>query len=219
MFIGHFAPGIALAARKDAPALALMCVGGQLLDIAFFPLVLVGIEKMRIIPGFTKMMPLDLYHMPYSHSLLGAVIFAGLFGWLISSFSHSSVKRRTGIIAALAVLSHWFLDVLVHAPDMTLFGSDKPFGLALWNYPAIEMPVELALVVVAVFVYVRHTRALTPAGKYAPWLFLLMLLVLQAINWFGPPPEAVVPGALLALVAFTVVCSAAFFVQRTRRHI
>ena len=45
----------------------------QLLDVFWSMFVLLGIEKVRIVPGFTKTNALDLYYMPYTHSLPGAV--------------------------------------------------------------------------------------------------------------------------------------------------
>ena len=39
----------------------------QLVDIAWSILVLLGIEKLRIVPGFTATNPLDLYYMPFTH--------------------------------------------------------------------------------------------------------------------------------------------------------
>jgi hypothetical protein len=46
-------------------------IGAQLVDWAFFALLLTGVEKMRVTPGISVMNPMDLYHMPYTHSLLG----------------------------------------------------------------------------------------------------------------------------------------------------
>lgn len=143
MFIGHFAPAMIAARHKDAPSLPVLFIGAQLVDWAFFGLLLTGIEKMRVTPGISVMNPMDLYHMPYTHSLLGSAVFAMLFGGIISLISKS---RTAGILSALVVLSHWFLDLLVHVPDLTLAGSPPKLGLGLWNHPMIEMPFELILV-------------------------------------------------------------------------
>ncbi|MFZ1737587.1 MAG: hypothetical protein WAT83_06615, partial [Sphingorhabdus sp.] len=87
MFIGHFAPALIAATHKDAPRLPVLMIAGQLVDWAFFALLLTGAEKMRLTPGISAMNPLDLYHMPYTHSLLGSAIFAIGFGalvWLVT---------------------------------------------------------------------------------------------------------------------------------------
>lgn len=71
MFIGHFSAAfVAAAASRRAPSLTALFVGAQLVDWGFFTFSLIGLEKMRIVPGITAMNPLDLYFMPYTHSLL-----------------------------------------------------------------------------------------------------------------------------------------------------
>ncbi len=221
MFIGHLAPAIALASRKDAPSLAILCIGAQLVDIGFFLFVPLGIEHMRITPGMTKLMPFDLYHMPYTHSLLGTAVFALLFGWLVMLRVSATMKRRAGIIASLTVLSHWFLDVLVHRPDMTVYGRDTPIGFGLWNYPVVEIILELGLVLAAVWLY--HSRSKPrrhpPSvwSRHAPRFFLSSLFLLQGVNWFGPPPETVMQATIMALLAFLLISVISWFVQRARK--
>ncbi len=51
MFIGHFAPALLAATRKDAPSLPVLFVAAQLVDWAFFGLLIAGVEKARITPG------------------------------------------------------------------------------------------------------------------------------------------------------------------------
>jgi membrane-bound metal-dependent hydrolase YbcI (DUF457 family) len=224
MFIGHFAPAIALAARKDAPGMAMLCVAAQLTDIGFMLFVIFGVEHLRIVPGITKMVPFDLYHMPYTHSLLGTAVFAAAFAVLVACLAPKHLKRAMGAIAAFVVLSHWFLDVLVHRPDMTFLGRDAPvgfgpIGFGLWNYPAIEMTLEVGMVLVAVWLYNRATVPINARGKFTLWLFLGFLLESQAINWFGPPPETAIMVPLMALPAYVLTAVAAFYVQRSRRHL
>jgi membrane-bound metal-dependent hydrolase YbcI (DUF457 family) len=77
VFIGHWAPALAIAARPKAPALGLLFIAAQLVDWAFFGLLIAGVEHMRVTPGMSVMNPMDLYHMPYTHSLLGSLIFGG----------------------------------------------------------------------------------------------------------------------------------------------
>jgi hypothetical protein len=43
-------------------------------------LILLGVEKVRIVPGITATNPLDLYFMPYTHSLIAAVL------WSLAAF-------------------------------------------------------------------------------------------------------------------------------------
>jgi hypothetical protein len=156
------------------------------------------------------MVPFDLYHMPYTHSLIGAAL------WAAACFGVVAVHQRNlrvGVLAGLVVLSHWLLDWVVHVPDLTLDGTPPKLGLGLWNYPWIAMPLELALTVGAFLFYVRRTRG--PAGP--PVVLLAVLLLLQAVNWFAPHPAAAGPFLYLqALIAFAVLTGVAVWVGENR---
>jgi len=209
MFIGHFAPAMIAARHKDAPSLPVLFIGAQLVDWAFFGLLLTGAEKMRVTPGISAMNPMDLYHMPYTHSLLGSAIFALVFGVLI----FAATRNRTGaLIAAAVVLSHWFLDLLVHVPDLTLAGSPPKLGFGLWNHPSIEMPLELALTFGSLWLYAKVAQP-----KVLPLVSLAgVLLLLQAVNWFGPvEPEVTAGTSLLAFFAFGLATLLAWWVYRS----
>ncbi len=209
MFIGHWAPALVVAARPRAPGLATLFVAAQLVDWAFFGLLLLGAEHMRFSPGISVMNPMDLYHMPYTHSLLGSAVFAGLFGgaiWLASK------DRVAALLGGGVVLSHWFLDLLVHVPDLTLAGSPPKLGLGLWNYPAIEMPLESAITFAALWFYARVRR---PALARVVLLGGVLLL-LQGVNWFGPvEPEVTANTSLLAMFAYGLATLAAWWMRKS----
>ncbi len=209
MFIGHFAPAMIAARYREAPGLPVLFIGAQLVDWAFFGLLLTGTEKMRVTPGISVMNPMDLYHMPYTHSLLGSAVFAILFGGLVSLISKS---RTAGILSALVVLSHWFLDLLVHVPDLTLAGGPPKLGLGLWNHPMVEMPLELILTFGSLWLYAKLAKPkLLPLATLA-----VILLLLQAINWFGPVEAEVTTGtSLLSFFAYGLATLAAWWVYRS----
>ena len=209
MFIGHWAPALVAATHKNAPSLPVMFIAAQLVDWAFFLFLIFGIEAMRVTPGISVMNPMDLYHMPYTHSLFGSAIWAAGFGALVYVFSRN---RTAALIAAMVVLSHWFLDLLVHVPDLTFVGRPPKLGFALWNYPAIEMPLELLLTFGALWLYARKIKP-----KTAPLLTLTaLMLALQAINWFGPvDPEVTIGTSLLAFFAFGSVTLASWWTARS----
>ena len=209
MFIGHFAPAVIAATHPKAPPLGVLIIAAQLVDIACFIFILTGVEAMRIVPGFTAMNPMDLYHMPYTHSLLGTLIWAGGAALVVGAMTRN---RMAGLIAACVVVSHWFLDILVHAPDMTLWGMAPKLGLGLWNYPLIEMPLELGLIGASFGYYISRTRDITgPKSRQGLWMpaVAALLLVLQLYNWLSPDPtemSAMLP--IMALVAFGVIFAA-----------
>ncbi len=90
MFIGHYSAAFAAAALPKAPKLGTPFVAAQLVDFGFFALVPMGIENMRITPGASVMNPLDLYDMPWTHSLLGALAWGAVFA---SWVAHNRVPR------------------------------------------------------------------------------------------------------------------------------
>ncbi|VAV95910.1 Membrane protein [hydrothermal vent metagenome] len=214
MFIGHYAPAMVAATHPKAPGLGTLFVAGQLIDYGFFTFALFGVENYRITPGITAMNPLDLYDMPYTHSLLGSGVWALAFGlliWLVT-------KNRTGaVIGGLIVMSHWFLDLLVHTADLTVAGSPPKFGFGLWNYPIIEMPLEFIITFGALAFYLMKTRALSPKAKLATGAIVVLLLVFQAFDWFAPKPiEANMELPISGLISFTVAAALAWWLGKTR---
>ena len=213
MFIGHWAPALVAATYKDAPSLPVLFIAAQLVDWAFFIFLTAGVEAMRITPGISVMNPLDLYHMPYTHSLLGSAAWAAGFGGLTYAIYRN---RNAAIISALVVLSHWFLDLLVHVPDLTIAGRLPKLGFGLWNYPVIEMPLELLLTLGALWLYAFNAKP-----KTLPLLILTgIMLALQAINWFGPVESEVTTGtSLVAFVAFGSVTLASWWTAQSATKI
>lgn len=211
MFIGHWAPALAAAVlTRRQPRLGMLFVAAQLVDWVFFALLLFGVERMRVVPGITAMNPMDLYHMPYTHSLAGAAAFAALLGIVVWAWRRDA---RYALLAGAVVLSHWLTDLLVHRPDLTIAGSPPKLGLGLWNVPVVAIPLELALTFGALAFYLARTRG--PA--LPPVLLAAILAALQAINWFGPPPTEVTVGtSLLAFFAYALATAAAWWLGMTR---
>lgn len=197
MFIGHF--GIALASKKFAPktSLGTTVFAAEFVDLLWPVLLLLGLEHVVISPGIMRMSPLDFTDYPISHSLLMSVVWAALVGGIYFTTSRYS---RGAWVVALAVLSHWFLDLLVHRPDLLLLpGGARKFGFGLWNHPLAEVSVEVALFVIGAGMYAARTRAKDAIGRYAYWALVVFLF----LGWVstlraGPPPstKALAWGAL-----------------------
>ena len=113
MFIGHYAPAFLAATHPKAPKLGSLFVAAQLVDIGFFSFLPLGIEHMRVVPGISVMNPMDLYDMPWTHSLLGAACWAIGFAVIVRALTKNTAA---GIIAGLVVLSHWCLTCLSTSP-------------------------------------------------------------------------------------------------------
>ncbi len=208
MFIGHFAPALVAATHKHAPSLPVLFIAAQLVDWVFFGLVLVGVEQFRLVPGFTEVSSMDLFHMPYTHSLVGSAVFAAAFGALIWAVTRN---RNAALIAAAVVLSHWFLDLIVHMPDLTIAGGERKFGLGLWDHAMIEMPLELGITLGALLFYAQKTGGwrVSVAGLG------MILMTLQAIDWLGEKPAEVGTSMiLLGWFGYAVATLAAWWAGR-----
>jgi hypothetical protein len=205
MFVGHY--GVSFAAKKAEPAIPLwvLFIAVQLLDVLWAPFVLLGIEKVRIVPGFTASNPLDLYYMPYTHSLLAAI------GWSVVAFLVYRAVRpappRAAAIVGLAVFSHWVLDFLVHKPDLPLYDNTAKVGLGLWNLPAVALGLEALLLFGAMWLYLRQGAA----RRTAMLVFGVVMLAIQVYVFFGPPPpsdKAAAGTAFASYVIFALVIRA-----------
>lgn len=186
MFIGHFAAGFASKKISNSLSLALAFIAVQFLDLLWPLLVLSGIEKVSIEEGITKLTPLDFTYYPYSHSLLMVILWSFLFGFI---YFVATKNRQNSLILGLLVLSHWFLDLIVHRPDLPLSPfSDLKVGLGMWNYPIVEMVIELGLFFTGVYFYYTSKK---PKKKIAFWSLIGFLLFIQVLSFFGPPPPDV----------------------------
>lgn len=218
MFIGHYGAAFVAASRPRAPSLATLFVAAQLIDYGFFALLLLGVEHMRLVPRITAMNPMDLYAMPYTHSLLGALLWALGFGAVIGLAAR---RREAGVLAGLVVLSHWLIDLLVHRPDLTLAGAPPRLGLGLWNLPAIEVPLELAFAYGGLLFFARATRPRGMGGRLSIAVLAIAMAVLQAVNWLTPQPQTVIDpapasAAWLGLFAYSLLALLAAWVARSR---
>ena len=131
MFLGHF--GLAFAAKKVAPSVSIgtTIFAAGFLDCVWPLLLLAGVEKVEIVPGITRMTPLDFVHYPWTHSLVMSIVWGALFAltyWFIRA------RTREAILLGALVVSHWVLDWVVHRPDLPLYpGEAEHHGLGLWN--------------------------------------------------------------------------------------
>src|SRR5436189_2883617 len=198
MFVGHY--GVSFAAKRGDRTIPLwvLFVAVQLLDVFWSLFVFFGIEKVRIVPGITASNPLDLYYMPYTHSLLAALLWSAA-AFACCRLAASGSSRTSALVVAAAVFSHWVLDFLVHRPDLPLYDNTAKVGLGLWNLPALALGLEALLLFGAMWLYLRHT----PRGT-AMLAFGVVMLAIQAYVFFGPPPASDKAAAATALIAYAV---------------
>jgi hypothetical protein len=73
MFVGHCTVSLALKNVEKKASLGMLFLAVQFVDILFFPLVLLGIERVNIVQNFTQSTHFELEYMPYTHSLMESV--------------------------------------------------------------------------------------------------------------------------------------------------
>ena len=212
MFIGHYGPSFAIKAIRPAIPLWLVFIAVQLVDVAWAVLVLLGIEKVRIVPGITASNPLDLYYMPYTHGLLTSLFWSLFAGVLYHVLAHPS-RRQAMVLVGLAVFSHWILDFIVHVPDLPVYDNSAKVGLGLWNRPVMAYGLESAVLLGGIWLLLRERQTRT----LRTWMFGVLLLAIQAYNTFlAPPPTSDRAFAVTALVAYVVFAVAIWWLEDRR---
>jgi hypothetical protein len=207
MFVGHYAVSYALKRVDENAPLGQLFVAVQLLDVAWSSLVLLGVEKVKLQPGFLPASPLNLYYMPFTHSMVGALGWAALAALLVLLFSRCAApaRGRTALVMAAAVFSHWLLDVPVHDGDLPLIGNAFKIGFGLWHSQGGTYALEAVLLLGGMALYLKdRPRLRLPVG-----IFTAALLLINAANIFAPqiymPEQLYAVGALISYGLFAVI--------------
>lgn len=189
MFIGHFGVGFAGKKLDKSTSLGTYFMAAQWIDLIWPILLLLGIEKVKIEPGISTVNPFDFVYYPFTHSLLGVIIWGVLFGIVYFLIRK---KLKTAIILGALVVSHWFLDLIVHIPDLLLMpGLEIKLGLGLWNSFVGTVLVEGLIFAAGVYLYFKTTKAKNKTGNFAFWGLILFLILIYIGNFIGPPPDSV----------------------------
>lgn len=189
MFVGHFGVGFAGKAAAPRASLGTLFLAAQLIDLLWPTLLLLGLEKVEIRPGITRVTPLDFVSYPISHGLLAVVAWGLLFAG-----AYQLARRYTAgaVTIFAAVVSHWLLDLLTHRPDLPLWpGNETKVGLGLWESLPATLLVELAIFGAGLALYLKRTKAVDRTGTVALFCLVGFLLLVYAGNLFGPVPPGV----------------------------
>jgi hypothetical protein len=199
MFIGHY--GVSLAAKRSAPELSLgwLFLAVQGLDVLFAIFVLLDMEHLKIVPGFTASNPYDLFDMPITHSLVGSAAWS-VVAVLIARVSKLS-WRAAGVLG-FAMFSHFVLDIPMHTPDLSVAGPGTlMLGFGLWNHRLLALAVELLCFGAGVLVYVR---SFAPVSR-GFWIMVGVMTVLALATPFMPAPGGTLEFAVQALLAYVAL--------------
>jgi hypothetical protein len=223
MFVGHYSVAFAAKSDRNKIPLWVLFVAVQFLDYIWATLVLLGIEKLRVIKGFTAGSMLDSYFHPYSHSLITAILWsvvaALIYKTVCSRYPFDSAPGRLShysksapLIIGLAVFSHWILDLIAHPRDLAIYDNTWKVGFGLWNYRDAEFALEIALLSGGIVLYLSR-NATTAIRKGAVIALGFVLVIVQIGDTYVPrtplTDKATVAGVwvfytLFVLIAFAV---------------
>ena len=229
MFVGHYSVAFACRTERNKIPLWVLFVAVQFLDYIWATLVLLGIEKLRVIKGFTAGSMLDSYFHPYSHSLITAVIWsviaALIYKGVCSRHPFDSAQGRLShysksapLIIGVAVFSHWILDLIAHPRDLAIYDNTWKVGFGLWNYRDPEFALEIALLAIGIILYLA--RNVTSAiRKLAIIGFGIGLVIVQIGDTYVPrAPLTDKATAMGVWIFYTLFVAVAFLVEKIGRQ-
>jgi membrane-bound metal-dependent hydrolase YbcI (DUF457 family) len=217
MFIGHY--GVSLAAKRVDARLPLgwLFLAVQLPDILWAVLFLLGVEKARIIPAQTAVRAVDLYYIPYSHSLAATLLWAAAIYALFRLLPSKAAGLREGTVAiamALAVFSHFVLDVIVES-NLPLYDDTAKIGFGVANNAVAAYIVEGLILVAGLILYLKSTTPENLTGRYGMIAFVVLMLGFNLLM-FGPAPTNLQFVAASSLGSFAAMAGVAFWLDRQR---
>jgi hypothetical protein len=165
---------------------------------------LTGWEQARVVPGFTRVTPLEFISYPLTHSLVSAAAWALLAAGIMYSWPTRDTSRHhwlKSLVVGVAVASHWFLDLIVHLPDLPLLGNDSTkVGLGLWRSLPATLAVELVLFAAGFLLYTQFRLAGGRARKGRVLFLAGLLVALYLASVFGPAPASMTTVAVVDIL-------------------
>ena len=215
MFVGHYGVAFAVKTERNKIPLWVLFVAVQLLDFLWAPFVLLGVEKVHFVPGITATNALDLYYMPYTHSLIGALFWSAVAFAIYKIGWRNIAPNSAALLVGFAVFSHWLLDLIVHRPDLAIYDDTMKVGFGLWNCRGIEFVLEIGILVFGAVLYLKRNGVI--ARKIGIIIFVAVLVLIQTSNTFlRPPPSSDRAFAITALIFYTVFAVIAFLLEKRR---
>ena len=215
MFVGHLGAGLAVKAVEPRWNLGVLFAAALFADLLLWALVLVGVESVGS-PLASGRARFFTFAFPYSHGALasaGWTLAAAALGWIVTR-AGTPGRARLACALAIAVASHFLLDLVVHVPDLPVAGGDSAkLGLGLWQAMPIALAVELAIAVAALAACMRRS----PLPRWRGALLVTVVATTGILTVLGPyrpgePPPATTLAAS-SLLTLAVVVFLGFVVE------
>jgi hypothetical protein len=199
MFVGHIGVGLGLKRIDRTVNVGWLIGGAFLLDILLWVFVFLNLEGVRVPDDYNTRHYL-YFDFPYSHSLVASILYSGITFIVARIASKNNV---TAMVLAIAVFSHFLLDVLVHPAQIPLFGEGSlKIGMGLWNSLYLELFIEILLLSFGLWLYAKSS----PISKRSLWILGLVLVLVSVMTiggqLAGPAPESVFQ---IAISSFSLI--------------
>jgi hypothetical protein len=228
MLVGHFAAAIVgKSVVRNVPLWHFLLLA-NIADLIWVLLCLNGTEQFGFFapdyPGASKMFSLNLIDMPWSHGLVPTIFVATFLGFFYFNRLRDSRGAAFAVVFAV-VLSHWFLDLVVHRPDLVVSSGIAKQGWGIWARGLDAAIVELSLLCLAVVIYLKRTRLLPPTlpalthprSVHARLpIFLLCLVLLQVLATFVSFGTSTRLFEVLLIVQLVLVCVLGAWMDKVR---
>src|SRR5437660_9889551 len=145
MFVGHYGVAFAVKTERNKIPLWVLFVSFPLVDFLLAPFVLLGIEKVRFVAVITATNALDLYYMPYTHSLIGALFWSAVALAIYKIGWRNIASNSAALLVGFAVFSHWLLDLIVHRPDLAISDDGVQVAVGRASYRRIVLVLEVGI--------------------------------------------------------------------------
>jgi hypothetical protein len=120
------------------------------------------------------------------------------------------------LVVGLAVASHWFLDLIVHLPDLPLAGDDSArVGLGLWRSAGGTIAVELLAFVAGFALYFQWRRQKGRGHLGRVGIVAGLLVALYAASLLGPPPSSIKVVAIVDILGTLILAAMAAWSDRS----
>ena len=213
MLVGHI--GAAMVAKQAAPRISFgtLVLAALVADVLLFTFVLTGLEDVRFRTS-TEPAP---YYLPLQVAFSHSLVTLALIGVAAGAFCAWRVRNAwAAAVLGMTTVSHWFLDLPTHTVLPVLPGRQIYLGSTLARWPTIVLAFEAAFFGMVLFLYVRDSKSVNSAGRYAFWGGVVSWCYISWAIVAGPPrPLEDAPIEMLIVLGLVVVWS--YWMDRARR--
>ena len=212
MLVGHI--GAAMVAKQAAPRVSFgtFVLAALIADVLLFTFVLTGLEDVRF---RTSPQPAAYYaplDVAFSHSLVSLAVIGIAAGVLVVWRTRS---KWAAVVLGMTTISHWFLDLPTHAVLPVTPGRQIYLGSTLARWPTLVLACEAAFWLMVLFLYVRDSKSVNAAGRYAFWGGVVSW---SYVTWaiVAGPPRLAEDAPLEMLIVLGLIVAWSYWMERAR---